>query len=285
MSHQPLVGFHASISGGLCKALEQANALHCQTVQIFTKNNRMWHEPHLPPEAISRFISTKKECLIKTVVSHASYLINLASARAEVRNASLYSIKEELARSSALEVDYVVLHPGSHAGHSLAESINYLADACNQALEYNYSTMLLFETMAGQGSSIGRSFEELALIFEKIEDKKRVGFCMDTCHVFASGYPVTMDDDYHNLMNTFDEICGLHNLKVIHINDSKKDNGSRVDRHEHIGEGKIGLNFFKNIMNDARFIDVPKILETPQDDIQDNTRNIHKLISLIKNNR
>ena len=282
MSHKPLVGFHASMSGGLYRALEQASALDCPTVQLFTKNNRMWNESNLTPEMISRFITTKKELKIEAVVSHASYLINLASVRPEVRNASFHALKEELTRSSLLEIDYVVLHPGSHTGHSLTEGINYLTDACNKVLEHNPSAMLLFETMAGQGSSIGRSFEELSLILEKIEYKKRVGICMDTCHIFAAGYPVATDEDYHNLMNNFDKACGLHNLRVIHINDSKKEGGSRVDRHEHIGEGKIALNFFKNIMNDIKFRHVPKILETPQDDPQDNHRNLHTLLTLIK---
>lgn len=280
---KPLVGFHASISGGLHKALEEAASLNCPTLQLFTKNNRTWNEPIITSEAISQFKSTRKALGIKIVTSHASYLINLASARSDVRHRSLHALKEEMRRSSSLEIDYVVLHPGSHTGISLHEGINYLAENCNLVLENNYSTMLLLETMAGQGSSIGRSFEEFALILEKIEHKNRIGFCLDTCHIFAGGYPVNTDEDYRNLLIKFETIGGLNKLKTIHINDSKKDLGSFVDRHEHLGKGKININFFKNIMNDVRLTQVPKILETPKESPDDNARNIQFLLDLIKN--
>lgn len=279
---EPLVGFHASISGGLYKALEQAGNLNCPTVQLFTKNNRTWNEPILTPEIIEQFITTKKRENISSIASHASYLINLASARPEVRQTSLLAIKEELHRSSLLTIDYVVLHPGSYTTLSFKEGIKYLSDACNAILEGSSSAMLLLETMAGQGSSIGKNFEELAQVLEKIENKKKIGICMDTCHIFASGYPAETDEDYETVMKEFDTICGLKYLKVIHMNDSKKERGSQVDRHEHIGEGKINLNFFKNIMNDKRLETVPKILETPQDTQEDNSRNIKKLLSLLK---
>ena len=215
-------------------------------------------------------------------VSHASYLINLASARPQVRQNSLRALKEELARSSLLEIDYVVLHPGSYVDHSFNDGINYLIEGCNRALENNHSTTLLLETMAGQGSSIGRRFEELAMILEKIEHKTKVGICLDTCHIFAAGYPLTTDENYNNLLDEFNIICGLQKLKTIHVNDSKKECGSLVDRHENIGEGKIGLNFFKNIMNDSRLEHVAKILETPKDSLEDDARNIQTLLKLIK---
>ncbi len=284
-TQQPLLGFHASISGGLYKALEQAGTLGCSTVQIFTKNNRSWNEPSITPEIVAQFITTKKQQNIQIIVSHASYLINLASARPHVRHSSLHALKEELSRSSLLGIDYVVLHPGSYADHSFNDGINYLIEGCNRALENNHSTILLLETMAGQGSSIGRKFEELAMILEKIEHKERIGICLDTCHIFAAGYSLATDENYNNLLHEFDTICGLQKLKVIHLNDSKKEYNSHIDRHEHIGEGKIGLNFFKNIMNDPQFENVAKILETPKNSLEDDARNIQTLLKLIKNNR
>ena len=282
---RPLLGFHASTSGGLYKALEEAGALKCPTVQLFTKNNRTWNEPSITPEIVDAFTTTKKQQGINTIISHASYLINLASAKPEVRHASLNALQEELARSSLLGIDYVVLHPGSHTGHALSEGMKYLTEACNQILENKYSATLLLETMAGQGSSIGRNFEELAKVLQEITYKEKIGICLDTCHVFAAGYPLATDEDYNNLFNEFDETCEIKNLKAIHLNDSKKECGSLVDRHEHIGEGKIDINFFKNIMNDPRLENVSKILETPKNSLIDDARNIETLLKLVKKNR
>jgi deoxyribonuclease-4 len=282
---RPLLGFHASTSGGLYKALEEAGSLKCPTVQLFTKNNRTWNEPSITPEMVDAFVRTRKQEKIDVTISHASYLINLASAKPEVRDASINAIQKELARSSLLGIDYVVLHPGSHTGHTFDKGIKFLTEACNQILENNYSATLLLETMAGQGSSIGRSFEELAKILHEITYKEKVGICLDTCHVFAAGHPLATDEDYNNLFNEFDATCGIKNLKVIHLNDSKKECGSLVDRHEHIGEGKININFFKNIINDPRLECVSKILETPKSSLADDVRNIETLLKLVKKNR
>jgi deoxyribonuclease-4 len=280
-SEGPLVGFHASISGGLHKALEQAGILKCPTVQLFTKNNRSWKEPIITDPIIHEFHTTRTKENIKVIVSHASYLINLASAQSSVRHDSLYALSQELSRSSSLGIEYVVLHPGSHTTLSLSQGIDYLIEGCNRALE-NTQTILLLETMAGQGSSIGRKFEELALIIEKIERKEKIGICLDTCHIFAAGYPTTTAQDYSTIMQIFDTICGLDYLKVIHVNDSKKECGSEVDRHEHIGEGKVGVTFFTQLMNDPKLNLVPKILETPKNSLDDDAVNIRRLISLIK---
>lgn len=284
-TEHPLIGFHASITGGLYKALEQAASLQCPTVQLFTKNNRSWNEPLLTKEIIDQFISSKNALHIKSVISHASYLINLASANPKTRHMSLKALEEEIKRSSLLAIDYVVLHPGSHTTLSIEQGIEYLIESCNRILESSESSVLLLETMAGQGSSIGKTFEQLAYILERIENKKRIGICLDTCHIFAAGYTATTDKDYLNLFKKFDESCGIHNLKVIHVNDSKKELGSHVDRHEHIGEGKIGINFFKNMMNDPHLEKIPKILETPKTSLEDDKRNIATLLGLINKNR
>lgn len=283
MNHsKPLLGFHASTAGGLHNAIIQATSLGCTTLQLFTKNNRTWKEPIFSQEDINLFLHTRKKNNIKTVISHASYLINLASARADIRHISIASLTQELNRCAQLEIEYVVLHPGSHTTLTKEEGIQYIIDGCNQALENSSSTILLLETMAGQGSTIGSTFEEIATIIKGIQHKNRIGICLDTCHIFAAGYAMTTEQDYHSVTNTFDTICGFSYLKAIHLNDSKKDCGSRVDRHEHITEGKIGEIFFTLLMNDPKLACIPKILETPQDTDTDNFKNLSILHNMIK---
>ena len=279
---EPLLGAHMSIEGGLYKALESGNALHCTTIQLFTKSNRQWHTKPLTKEEIKLFHDTQKRSSVKIVVAHASYLINLASPNMQTYKNSLKALSDELLRCNDLQIPYLVLHPGSAVTLSKEEGLAQIITGINDTFSnYTGNTMLLLETMAGQGSSLGTTFQELAFIREKITHKNKIGFCFDTCHAFAAGYDFTNKDLYKKMWQEFDTIAGIEHIKAFHINDSKKELNCHVDRHEDIGKGAIGLEAFKLIMNDDRFIDIPKILETPKDSPEDDLRNLETLKKLI----
>ena len=278
---QLLLGAHMSIEGGLHKAIERGDELGCTALQIFTTSNRQWGVKKLSAEEIKRFKDAQKEHNA-LVVTHCSYLINLGSPTADVRHKSNTALKEEILRCNALGIPYAILHPGSKLKGSEEESLEWIAQGIDAALEASdHSTMILLETMAGQGSTLGSSFEQLAKIRSLSKHKKLIGICADTCHLFASGYDFTTHAGYEAMLKKFDATIGLEHLKVIHMNDSKKECGEKVDRHEDIGMGKIGKAAFGFIMNDARFLDVPKILETPKLTPQDDIRNMNVLKDLI----
>jgi len=261
-----LLGAHFSIAKGLDKALFEAKSYGCNTLQIFTKNANAWKERKVTQEEIENFEQAKLETGITEIASHTSYLINLATPEKKKHKMSCYALAQELIRSSCLGILYVVHHPGSHMKAGEKEGITRIADNLNEIFEKTpgISSRLLLETTAGQGSSVGHAFEQLASIIGKVEKKINPGICLDTCHIFAAGYDIRTMEYYRKTMDTFDSIIGLDRLCLIHLNDSKKELGSRVDRHEQIGLGYIGLNAFKYIMNDDRFIDIPKIIETPK---------------------
>lgn len=261
-----LLGAHFSIAGGMQKALYEAVSYQCNTLQIFTKNASTWKEKTLSEKEIKKFKNAKKETGIFKIISHAAYLINIAGIDKKKTAMSCDALKHELKRCDQLEIPYLVLHPGSHMGDGEENGILRIADNINQifGLTEGFKTRLLLETTAGQGSSIGHTFEQLAAIIEQVHDQTRIGVCLDTCHIFAAGYDISTADGYRSNIAEFDRVVGLDNLYVIHLNDSKKKAGSRVDRHEHIGEGFIGLNAFKFIINDFRFKNIPKIIETPK---------------------
>ena len=262
----PLLGAHLSIAKGLHHALYKAKAYGCTTLQIFTKNANTWKERTLAQDEIDRFDQARKKTGIIEIASHASYLINLATFERKKHDMSCNALVNEMVRSSALGIPFVVLHPGAHMGKGEKQGIEKIADSINDIFEQTHGikTRLLLETTAGQGSGIGYIFEQLAAIMKKIENKNRFGICLDTSHIFAAGYDIRTKESYLKTIKAFDMIIGIKNLFVIHLNDSKKALGSRVDRHEHIGEGYIGMNLFKLLMNDRRFRDVPKIIETPK---------------------
>ncbi len=261
-----LLGAHFSIAKGLDKALLEAASYGCNTLQIFTKNANAWKERIVTQKEIDNFEQAKLETGITEIASHTSYLINPATPEKKKHKMSINSLLQELVRSSNLDIPYVVLHPGSHMGAGDKEGITRIAESINEifAKTSGISTRLLFETTAGQGSSVGHTFEQLASIISKVEKKINPGICLDTCHIFAAGYDMRTMEYYRKTMDDFDSIIGLDRLCLIHLNDSKKELGSRVDRHEQIGRGYIGLDAFKYIMNDDRLFDIPKIIETPK---------------------
>ena len=281
----PLLGAHFSIAKGLYHALYEAETYGCTALQIFTKNNSTWKERTLTQEEINRFDQVRQQTGITSIASHTSYLINLATPEREKHAMSCNALKQELIRSSMLDIPFVVLHPGAHLGKGKDKGIEKIAHSINEifAQTPDIRIRLLLETTAGQGSGLGHTFEQLVSIMDKIENQNRIGICLDTSHVFAAGYDIRTPESYRKATEAFDAIIGVENLYVIHLNDSKKELGSRVDRHEHIGEGYIGIKAFELLMNDMRFWDVPKIIETPkQKDGPDTDKmNLNQLRSLI----
>jgi len=283
--NQHLIGSHMSVSGGFFNAIADGMEVGCTTIQIFTKSNRQWKAKPITNKDAQLFIDAQKKSIIKAVVSHASYLINLGSITPDVQRKSFDALVDEVKRCHQLEIPYLVLHPGTAEVGARDETLQQTGKYIEQAIQETSSSFvtILIETMAGQGKSIGGSFEDLAKILEQITDKNRVGVCFDTCHVFAAGYDITTEKNYKQTMEDFDNIIGLQHLKAFHMNDSKKPFNSRVDRHENIGEGLIGLKAFELILNDPRFTTVPKILETPQmEDLSNDKKNMRALLNLIK---
>jgi len=280
--HKLLLGAHISIAGGINKALTRATSIGCTTLQIFTKSNRQWAPQEPSPEAREAFFSAQKETGISMVVAHASYLINLGSPDADINRKSLVAAKKEFKVCDDLRIPYLVIHPGSYTTGTPHHAIKAIAEGINKILHHvPGSAMILLETMAGQGTAVGKTFKELAEIRDLVTEKNRVGICLDTCHVFAAGYDISTKQGYDSLWKDFQRDIGLSHLKVIHMNDSKRECGSQVDRHEEIGKGEIGLAGFRLLMNDERLISVPKILETPKADLEDDARNMRTLKSLI----
>ncbi len=261
-----LLGAHTSTAGGVSKAIERAEKLHFTAIQIFTKNNNRWFAKPLEENEIAKFKKLWKNSDIKYIVSHDSYLINLCASNTELLNKSRKAFVDELQRCEILGISYLNFHPGSHTGRGEEDGLKVIAESINIAHEktkgYKVSSML--ELTAGQGTALGYKFEHIAQIIEMVEEKNRMSACIDTAHIFAAGYDIRSEAAYQKTMKEFDEIIGLERLKCFHINDSKKELGSRVDRHEHIGKGFIGTEGFANIMNDKKVESVPKILETPK---------------------
>jgi len=285
--HHLLLGAHMSVTGGMEKAFERGESIGCTTMQIFSKSNRQWKAKPISEAEAEAFIEAQKKSDIKPVMVHATYLINLATPEQAALHKSIQAVKEELARCAQLNIPYLVLHPGSKLNgdeNTALEQVTVALDAILEASEGH--TMILLEIMAGQGSSICYTFEQLAQIIKNSKHKHRLGVCFDTCHAFAAGYDFSNPKGYEEMWDHFDKTIGINKLKAIHLNDSKKECDSRVDRHEEIGEGKIGMKAFELLMNDERFFDVPKVLETPQDDLKDYARNMKVLKSLLsKKNR
>jgi len=261
-----LLGAHFSISGGLHEALLEAKKYGCNALQMFTKNSRSWKERTVSDEEIELFKKTRQKTGIKYIASHTSYLINLAAPDSEKHLLSCRALEQELIRSSALSIDFVVLHPGSLIGDGEKKGIDRISKSINGLFKRipKISTRLLLETTAGQGTGTGHTFEQLHEMIEKINRKDKTGVCLDTSHIFAAGYDIRNRVSYHKTIDEFNKIIGLERLFLIHLNDSKKCLGSHVDRHEHIGKGEIGIDAFRLIMNDRRLTAIPKIIETPK---------------------
>ena len=263
-----LLGVHCSIKGGLHNAFHEAESLGIDTFQIFTKNQRQWKEKIIDTEEKSTFLNTYKTSRVKMIFSHASYLINLASNDATLWERSVITLISEVQRCHDLGLEFAILHPGSAKEFGEQEGIKKIIKALKTAhRETNNSTVkILLENTAGQGSCIGYRFEHIKQIIDGV-NSSRVGVCFDTCHAFAAGYDIRSKIGFEATMEELDKIVGLQNLHAIHLNDSKGELGSNLDRHEHIGKGKLGLEPFRQIMN--RFTHIPKVIETPKKDNMD----------------
>ncbi len=255
-----------SVAGGLPRAVERAVIHRCQALQIFAKNASQWRGRPVPREEIREFRARVKAAGIGPVVSHASYLINLASSVPALRQQSLEAMGDELDRAEALGLLGVVLHPGCYTIGSEAEGLTLVAEGLLDLLRARRRgrTMVLLEHTAGQGTALGATFEQLASMIARMNGHRRVGVCLDTCHLLASGYDLCSPEGYASTFQQFGRLVGFERLKAFHLNDSKKPLGSRVDRHEHIGQGFLGLEPFRRILNDRRFRGLPMLLETPK---------------------
>ena len=262
----PRLGAHMSVAGGLPRAVERAILHGCAAFQIFAKNANQWRGRVVPREEIREFRAKVKASGLSPVVSHASYLINLATTIPALRAQSIEAMGDELDRAEALGLLGVVLHPGCYTRGSEAEGLELIAGALLGLLRDRRrgKTMVILEHTAGQGTALGATFEQLASIIAKMNDHPRVGVCLDTCHLLASGYDLCSPDGYAETFAQFGRLIGFERLKVWHLNDSKKPLDSRVDRHAHIGEGCLGLEPFRRIVNDRRFRGLPMLLETPK---------------------
>jgi len=276
------IGVHVSISGGMYRAIERGMELGINTLQIFLKNSNQWEAKPYAGEDIEKFRSLRKESGIKSIFAHAGYLINLGGS-GDMLIKSVKALADEINRAALLDIGYIVIHPGSHLGAGEDAGIKKIADSIDRAfgISGKGEVRLLLETTAGQGSSIGYMFEHLMKIIELSENRERLDVCLDTCHVFAAGYDIAHEKEYGETIKEFDSILGLKRLKVIHLNDSKKVHGSRVDRHEHIGMGMIGSGGFRLLLNDPRLKEVPLILETPKIDDTSDIKNLSKVRKLI----
>ena len=260
------LGAHMSISGGLHLAIDRAVAAGCGVLQIFTRNSNQWKgKPVSEPDA-ALFRDKFAASGLREIISHDIYLINLAAPPGDTRDKSLAAFRDELETCSRLGINKVVMHPGSHLADSPQSGLERVIAAFDQLFSEvpQFTGRVLIETTAGQGSNLGRTFEELATIINASKFPDKFGVCFDTCHTFAAGYDTATEAGYADTMEQFDRLIGLGRLQCFHLNDSKKGLGSRVDRHEHIGQGTLGLNPFRFILNDPRFAGVPKILETPR---------------------
>jgi deoxyribonuclease-4 len=278
-----MLGAHMSIAGGHALAIDRATEFGMTACQIFTKNANQWVAKPIPSEAAEAFRVRVAESDVAMVVAHDSYLINLASPDDALWERSSAAFGDELRRCAELGVPWLVTHPGAHMNAGVAFGVSRVATALNRLFDAlpDLDVKVLLETTAGQGTTLGRSFEELAGILDLIDDQTRVGVCFDTCHVFAAGYDIRSAEDYAATMRAFDDVIGLDRLDVFHLNDSKKALGARVDRHAAIGDGELGTDAFRHLMNDERFARHPGILETPKgDDGEEDRRNLATLCGL-----
>lgn len=273
-----------SIGGGVHRAIERSCSVDCTAMQIFVKNNMQWFARPLERAEIKAFIGHAQRCQLSSVFAHANYLINLAATNPQFHANSLRALAEELIRADQLELPFLVLHPGAHLGAGEEAGLDKIVgsiDAVHEVLPKT-ETKIALETTAGQGSCLGNSFEHLAYIIANVREPERLCVCLDTAHVFAAGYNLATETATKKTFAEFDRTIGLKRLAALHLNDSKTERGSRVDRHEHIGKGKIGLPAFRFIMRDRRFGKIPKVLETPKGkELLEDIENMKTLRSLL----
>jgi len=263
-----------STAGGLPKAVERAVLHGCEALQIFTKSPGQWRARPLPPDEVRRFRRDAEKAGVRPLVAHASYLINLAASGEPLRTQSIESLREELDRADALGLLGLVLHPGASTGGSDGEGLRLIAHALDEVLKGRRrgSALVLLEHTAGTGTVLGHRFEHLAFVLELMKHARRVGVWLDTCHLLAAGYDITTDGGYAAAFADFDRLIGFDRLHGFHMNDSKRPLGSRIDRHEHIGKGHLGLEPFRRLLRDPRFAALPMLLETPKTEGRQGTR-------------
>jgi deoxyribonuclease-4 len=281
--HLTLLGAHMSIRGGVSMAIERARSIGCTAMQMFVKNNMQWFARPLRPEEIRAFLNHVQRGELSSIFGHANYLINLAATNPQFHANSIRALSEELIRADHLELPFLVLHPGAHLGAGEEAGLEKIVNSIDEVLRKipHVKTKIALETTAGQGSCLGYRFEHLAYITANVREPQRLVVCLDTAHLFAAGYDIGSETSARKTLREFDRVIGRDRLVAIHLNDSKTARGSRVDRHEHIGKGRIGLDAFRFIMRDRRFRKIPKVLETPKEkELREDVMNLKTLRTL-----
>jgi deoxyribonuclease-4 len=282
-THPILLGAHMSIAGGASMAIERARSINCTAMQMFVKNNMQWFAPPLARDEIALFTQHRQRSEL-SIFAHANYLINLATTNGQFHTNSMRSLSEELVRADQLDLPFLVLHPGAHLGAGEEAGLEKIVESIDRVFSGlpKIKTRIALETTAGQGSCLGNKFEHLAYIISRVREPERLCVCLDTAHIFAAGYEISSESSVRKTFREFGRVIGLDRLVAIHLNDSKTVCGSRVDRHEHIGRGKIGLPAFRFIMGDRRFRKIPKVLETPKGkDLREDVINLKRLRRLV----
>ena len=282
-----LLGAHMSISGGVHTAIERGCSIRCTAIQMFVKNNMQWFARPLTREEIRAFCHHVQRCDLLSIFAHANYLINLAATNPQFHTNSIRALSEELTRAHQLELPFLVLHPGAHLGAGEEAGLEKIVESINRVFRKipKVKTRIALETTAGQGSCLGHRFEQIAYITDNVREPERLCVCLDTAHIFAAGYDIDSEAGIKRTFREFDRAIGLNRLAAIHMNDSKTSRGSRVDRHQHIGKGQIGLDAFRFIMRDRRFRRIPKVLETPKGkELREDVMNLKTLRALADKN-
>jgi deoxyribonuclease-4 len=271
-----------SISGGVEKAVVRGQEVGCEAIQIFTKNSNQWKAKPLTPTEVTVFRDACEVAGIGPVIAHSAYLINLAAPDEALYEKSIQAFLDELQRCELLGIPYLVVHPGAHMGTGEEQGLQRISTAIDRIHREtpNMQAAIALEVTAGQGTVLASKFEHFATILEQVAEPERLGFCLDTCHLLAAGFDFRTRQGYDQMMDAWEDLVGIERIRVIHLNDSKKDLGSRVDRHEHIGQGYIGTQGFEWLLNDRRLAKLPMVLETPKDDDAD-VRNLATLRNLI----
>src|SRR5438477_5947092 len=280
-----LLGAHMSIGGGVHTAIERGCSIKCTAIQMFVKNNMQWFARPLAREEIRAFLKHQQRGDLLSIFAHANYLVNLAATNPQFLANSIRALSEELTRADQLELPFLVLHPGAHLGAGEEAGLDKIVASINRVFRKipKVKTKIALETTAGQGSCLGHRFEQIAYIIEHVREPERLCVCLDTAHIFAAGYDIGSEAGIKKTFREFERTIGLKRLAAIHVNDSKTARGSRVDRHQHIGKGQIGLDAFRFIMSEPRFRKIPKVLETPKGkELHEDVANLKALRGLIE---
>ena len=284
---RPILGAHMSIAGGAHLAVGRAASVGCEALQIFTKSSRQWAAPPLREDEIQKFRDAMAAGPVKKVIAHDSYLLNLGTPKEDQRARAIAAFVDELERCSQLGIPWLVAHPGAHVGAGAEAGLKNIADSLSESLTrtQGLGCKPALEITAGQGTTLGRSFEEIAFLLENTKGGDALGVCFDTQHAWAAGYDLATAEGYEKTFSDFDRLIGIERLAAFHVNDSKKPLGSHVDRHDWIGHGALGLEFFRRLMNDRRFWGLPMCLETEKsEDLHEDREALELLRSLVKKN-